>query len=240
MSILQRFKDIMSSNIHALLDKAEDPEKMIDQYMRNLNRDLGKVKAETASIMAAEKRAKRELDECQKEVDDMERYAVKALQAGNEDDARKFLEKKSELSNKLTELAAAYQVATSNSGQMKQMHDKLVSDINALESRRKMIKGKAALAKTQKRVNEMTSSIGGAGKSLNAFNRMEDKVNEMLDEANAMAELNAGEKDDIKDLQAKYESDVQVDNELDRLKAKIGNNVDDELAALKKQLEQKE
>lgn len=241
MSILQRFKDIMSSNIHALLDKAEDPEKMIDQYMRNLNRDLGKVKAETASIMAAEKRAKRELDECQKEIDDMERYAVKALKAGNEADARKFLEKKAELSNKLTELDAAYQVAASNSGQMKQMHDKLVSDIDALESRRKMIKGKAALAKTQKRVNEMTSSIGGAGRSVNAFNRMEDKVNQMLDEANAMAELNAGAKDDIKDLAAKYENDVQVDDELEKLKAKIGeSSVDDELEALKKQLEDKE
>lgn len=45
MSILTRFKDIMASNINALLDKAEDPEKMIDQYLRNLNRDLGNVKA---------------------------------------------------------------------------------------------------------------------------------------------------------------------------------------------------
>ena len=61
--IITRFKDIMSSNINALLDKAEDPSKMIDQYLRNLESDLGKVKAETASVMAEEKRAKRELDE---------------------------------------------------------------------------------------------------------------------------------------------------------------------------------
>ncbi len=61
MGILNRFKEIMSSNINALLDKAEDPEKMIDQILRNLNSDLGKVKAETASIMAEEQRAKREL-----------------------------------------------------------------------------------------------------------------------------------------------------------------------------------
>ena len=43
--IITRFKDIMSSNINALLDKAEDPSKMIDQYLRNLESDLGKVKA---------------------------------------------------------------------------------------------------------------------------------------------------------------------------------------------------
>ena len=60
MSILKRFSDIMSSNINALLDKAEDPVKMIDQLMRNLNDDLNKVKAETASVMAEETRAKRE------------------------------------------------------------------------------------------------------------------------------------------------------------------------------------
>ena len=44
MSMLQRFKDIMSSNINALLDKAEDPEKMIDQMIRNIQSDLGKIK----------------------------------------------------------------------------------------------------------------------------------------------------------------------------------------------------
>ena len=62
--ILSRFKDIMSSNINALLDKVEDPMKMIDQYLRNLESDLGKVKAETAAVMAEETKSKRELDEC--------------------------------------------------------------------------------------------------------------------------------------------------------------------------------
>ena len=100
MSILRRFKDIMASNINALLDKAEDPEKMIDQYLRNLQRDLGQVKAETASIMAEEQRAKRELNECKADVEKMQNYAVKALEAGNEDDARKFLERKATLSEK--------------------------------------------------------------------------------------------------------------------------------------------
>ena len=59
MGILQRFKDIMSANMNAMLDKAEDPVKMVDQYMRDLESDLGKVKAETAAVMAEEKRTKR-------------------------------------------------------------------------------------------------------------------------------------------------------------------------------------
>ena len=89
MGILTRFKDIMSANINALLDKCEDPEKMIDQYMRNLESDLGKVKAETASVMAEETRAKRELDECTAQINKMQSYAEKALRAGNEADARR-------------------------------------------------------------------------------------------------------------------------------------------------------
>ena len=69
MGVIQRFKDIMSANINAMLDKAENPEKMIDQYMRNLEDDLGKVKAETASAMAEEARAKRAYDEALAEVE---------------------------------------------------------------------------------------------------------------------------------------------------------------------------
>ncbi|MBB6447428.1 PspA/IM30 family protein [Bacillus benzoevorans] len=220
MSILTRFKDIMASNINALLDKAENPEKMIDQYLRNLNSDLGKVKSETAAVMAEEQRAKRAVNECQEEIEKMERYAGKALEAGNEGDARKFLERKVSLSEKLSELQSAYQLASTNSQQMKQIHDKLVGDIGELESRRTMLKAKWSVAKTQQRINK----LGTPDQSLSAFERMEDKVNRALDEANAMAELNAEPKDDIDDLAAKYdEPSSSVDDELKALKEKMRN-----------------
>ena len=234
MEILKRFRDIMTSNIHAMLDKAEDPEKMIDQYLRDLNSDLGKVKSETAAIMAAEKRERRELDEVKKEMDDMQRYAVKALEAGNEDDARKFLQRKAELSERVADKETAVELAATNTQQMRQMHDKLESDIGELESRRQELKGKAAVAKTQKRMNEFTSSMSGAGDRLSAFDRMEQKINQELDEAQAMTELNQSSKTDINDLAKKYDGDTNVDAELDSLKG--GINVDDELEALKSQL----
>ena len=79
MGIIARFKDIMSSNINALLDKWEDPEKMIDQYLRNLQNDLQTIKSETASVMAEEKASKRKLDECDAEIAKMQEYAVKAV-----------------------------------------------------------------------------------------------------------------------------------------------------------------
>ena len=234
MEILKRFKDIMTSNINALLDKAEDPEKMIDQYLRDLNSDLGKVKSETAAIMAAEKRERRELEEFEKEIGDMQRYAVKALEAGNEDDARKFLQRKAELSEKVADKQTAVELAAANTQQMRQMHDKLESDIGELESRRSELKGKASVAKTQKRMNDFASSVDGAGERISAFDKMEQKINQELDEAIAMSELNKGSGTDIKDLASKYDSDSSVDDELESLKA--GINVDDELESLKNQL----
>ncbi len=225
MGILKRFGDIMSANINALLDKAEDPEKMIDQYLRDLDSDLGKVKAETAAIMADEQRAKRELDECTAEVNKMQTYAEKALVAGNEEDARTFLTKKAELTNKQASLQQAYDLSVANSQKMRQMHDKLVKDINDLNARRDEIKAKVRVAKAQERINEMGSSMGGAEASMSAFDRMEAKANSMLDKANAMAELNSSsEKKSMDDLTAKYDtaSTAGVEDELAALKAKMG------------------
>jgi phage shock protein A len=226
MGILTRFKDIMASNINALLDKAEDPEKMIDQYMRNLESDLGKVKAETASVMAEETRAKRELDDCNDQIAKMQSYAEKALLAGNEADARSFLEKKQQLAKTQVALQKAYDIAHDNSTKMRQMHDKLVKDMDTLEARRTSIKATMKAAKAQERINEVGSSFKGAGNDLEAFDRMEAKANKMLDEANAMAELNQSASDaNIDNLAAKYDdapSNQAVDDELAALKAKLG------------------
>jgi phage shock protein A len=101
----------------------------------------------------------------------------------------------------------------------------LVSDIGELEARRNMLKAKWSVAKTQERMNKLGDSTTRAGGSISAFGRMEDKVNRALDEANAMAELNAVPKDDIEDLTAKYDQQsANVDNELEALKARLKNN----------------
>lgn len=222
MGILTRFRDIMSSNINALLDKAEDPEKMIDQCLRNLNSDLGKVKSETAAIMAEEQRAKRALDECNQEIEKMQSYAIKALEANNESDARKFLEQKASLSSKQPGLQEAYDLAKTNAAHMRQMHDKLVADINELEARKDMIKGKIAVARTQERINKMGSSVASANNSIASFEKYEAMADKALDRANAMAELNRSSGDqNIKDLMRKYESNTSVDDELAALKASL-------------------
>ena len=224
--ILERFKTIMSSNINALLDKMEDPEKMIDQYLRDMEKDLGSVKAETVAVMAQESAAKRKVAECEDEIKKMESYAKKALQAGNEADARMFLEKKESIKIKLESLEKEKMIAVENSLKMREMHDKLTSDIQKLNAKRNEIKAKIKMAKSAQKINSMTSSTGISGK-MDSFNSIEEKVDRMLDEANASIELNSPKKDEVDDLMKKYdsgetESSSAVDEELERLKKEMG------------------
>ncbi len=226
MGVLTRFKDIMAANFNSLLDKAEDPEKMVDQYLRNLESDLAKVKAETASVMAEEKSCKRKLDECNEEIARMTEYAKKAVTAGNDDEAKQFLAKKSELTEKRDALQGSYDIAKANADKMREMNNKLEADIAAMRSKRDTLKAKAKVADAQERINKLGSSVEAAGSNMAAFDRMEDKINRRLDEVNAMAELNEESgSDSIEELAKKYDSNEtksDVDDELAALKAELG------------------
>ena len=225
MGILTRFKDIMASNINALLDKCEDPEKMIDQYMRNLQESLADVKKETAGVMAEETRCKRELDECTANVTKYQKLAEKAVMAGNDADAKTFLEKKNQLMNTQAALQQSYDLAHANAEKMRQMHDKLVKDMSELESRKATIKAKVQTAKAQEKMNKIVSGLPDTGNSMAAFDRMEARANKMLDTANAMSDLNMSSADATAEgLASKYDSmpDSAVDDELAALKASMG------------------
>lgn len=225
MGILSRFKDIMASNINALLDKMEDPEKMIDQYMRNLEKDLADIKNETATIMAEEKSAKRKLDECEAEIAKMDEYAKKAVMGGDDAAAKQFLSKKSDLVAQQQVLSQQYTICCENSMKMREMHDKVCNDIESLRSRRDMIKAKIKVAETQNKINKMTGASNAAG-NLSKFNEMEDKINKKLDKAEALATLNGADNmNTVENLTAKYDEgakSAQVDAELEALKASMG------------------
>ena len=151
MSILERFSTIIKANINDLLDRAEDPAKMMDQYMRQLMSDLADVKRETASVIAEESRIQRQLEEKRQESAKNADLARRALQLSNEDDARVFLAKKQELEKRIEELQKMYDVAHENSMRMRQVHDKLVSDAETLRQRREAIQSKMALARAQEK-----------------------------------------------------------------------------------------
>ena len=224
MGILARFKDIMSANINSLLDSLEDPSKMIDEYLRQVTENLAEVKDSTAEVMAEETRTKRLLDENEKNIKKYGDLAYKALEKGNEEDSRTFLSKKQEYVNLKEDLEKAYSIAKDNADKMKQMHDKLVKDLEILKQRRTNVKSKVAVAKTQEKINQITSSVTDSSKAMQSFERMEEKADKMLNKANAYSELNL-QTDEVEKLENKY--------------SKYSSYVDDELTRMKKEIEEK-
>ena len=128
-----------------------------------------------------------------------------------------------ELGNHLVNLKKTQAVAKENSDKMRQMYNKLANDIQMLETKRNGIKATVAAAKTQEKMNKISSGSKRSMASLETFDRMEDKANRMLDSAMAEAELSA-DMDAGNDLVNKYVS------------GESSSTVDDELAAMKQNL----
>lgn len=225
MGILSRFKDIMSANINALLDKCEDPAKMVDQTLRDLRENLAEVKRETAAVMADEQKAQRALNECRANINKYSNAAMAAVQAGNDDDARKLLAAKQREEGRVADLQSTYELAQANASKMRQMHDKLVRDIEDLEARKDSIKAKMKVAEAQQKVNQMTAGSNASEASIAAFERMSAKADRMLDQAMAEAELN-DQSAGADNLAAKYSSggDSSVEAELAALKASMNKS----------------
>lgn len=224
MGIISRFTEIMKSNINAQLDKCEDPAKMIDQTLRELKENFAEVKKETAGVMAAEKEADRAVQECEEQIRKYNLAAENALKANNEEDARTILSRKQPFVDNLVNLKKTQAVAKENSDKMRQMYNKLANDIQMLETKRNGIKATVAAAKTQEKMNKISSGSKRSMASLETFDRMEDKANRMLDSAMAEAELSA-DMDAGNDLVNKYvsgESSSTVGDELAAMKAKLG------------------
>lgn len=225
MGILQRFGEIMESNINALLDKAEDPVKMSQQMLRKLNEQLAEVKDETATVMAQETAAQRRVDELQKKVDEYTSSAKKALQAGNEGDARKLLQSKQEYEAQLSTAQNNLQVCKTNSSNMQAMYNKLSTDISTLTSRIQNVQAQTAMASAQERANKITDKMGKTN-ATDTFSRMEAKAQERLDKAMAKTQL-AGigaPEDEASVISQKYTvgSSASVDSELEAMKKELG------------------
>ena len=223
MGILSRFSEIMKSNINALLDRAEDPEKMADQMLRNTREQFAEVKAQTASVMADAAKANRDAADCQADIARYQKAAENALISRNEGDAKKLIAQKQKLEEKYKALQQAADLANANADKMRQMYDKLASDIETLEARKDAIKAKTAAAKAQQCINRLVSGLPDTNSSLEAFDRMDARASKQLDAAMAEAQLN--ETSSSEDLAEKYSgsgSDVSVDSELEEMKKKLG------------------
>jgi phage shock protein A len=211
----------MKSNINALLDKAEDPAKMIDQYLIDMKESLAEVKKETVNIMAVEKKAAADFNGNRAEIERFRGLAEKAVKAGNDDDAKVFIKKYKDLEERSATLENNMNASADNATKMKEMHNKLVSDIGSLESRRTQIKATVSIAKAVEKVNKAGDPLGKASDIGSKFSDMESKANDRLNRAQAASELNSGPVDDADKLAKSYgaASASDIDDELAKLKA---------------------
>ncbi|MFD1887008.1 PspA/IM30 family protein [Paenibacillus wenxiniae] len=205
MSMWTRLRDVMKANVNHLLQHSDDPERTVRQAMEQFTSELGQVKAETAAVLADEARAKRALDESSAEVNKLQRYAEKSVQQGDESAALRFLDKKASLATKHIELQTAYERASARATAMKAMQNKLVADLDQLQTRYTELQGKMNAAKAQT-----------ADRSANtALQAMEQHANQALNEAEAWAEVRGGgqQEEDLDVLIARLEAgmDAQPD-----------------------------
>jgi phage shock protein A len=218
--ILSRARDILSSNIHALLDKCEDPAKMIDQLLRDARKNLADVKKESANVIAQETAALRALEKERADVLEYTRATKAAITAGNEADALKLAERVAKEEVELAQAEKVYALCKQNADNMRAMFKKLSADVQLLEGKRANLKGLVAASKAQESINQMASKTTGG--IATKIDDMERKIQMRFDAANAMASLDAEVGDEAANLVEKYSGSGGANDVIARLRGEMG------------------
>ena len=212
MSIFKRLSDIVSANINDMLYKAENPQKMIKQIVREMEQGVLTAKRSAAEIMAAEKKLKKELERNKRLVSEWQSKAIQAVDLDHDDLAKKALTRKREIENILPCLEA-------QSTQTQEVCENMRRTLRALESRLSEARRRQITlvvhnpaAKAQQALSKGLVSDDG----LEAFGKFDVTARKVEDEelkAEALAELNSvlDELENVDDM-------IDVEIELERLK----------------------
>lgn len=222
MSIFKRIKDVTLANINSLIEKAEDPEKMLEQYIREMEDDILDAEKAVAQQIAIEKKFKKSLEEAVAMVEKRTEQAIKAVETGDDNLARRALEDKNTHQVKVDEFQKQYEVAKENADKLRSQLSDMKRELDKMKGKKDILKSRAQAAKSQKAINQAVSGIG-KDNATKGFARMEEKVLNLEAEAEASEELT--------------ETNKTLDAELDALNT---SSVDDELAILKAKLNKKE
>ncbi len=222
--IFERMATIVKANVNDLIDKFEDPAKIVDQTIADAKVEYAKIKKESLSVLANENMAKKELDRLNAEADKWHGIAASALKAGNEEDARKALEKENELRASITKQEGIYSSAKAAADKLRDKLQDMEAEIKDMENKASQIKAMAVTAKATKAAAKVADKGIDRG-AFDAFARMEEKAEKELAEAEALESLNQDTvAEEEKSLEEKYASGgVQgTDEALEKLKAELG------------------
>jgi len=216
MGIFSRFTDIVNSNINNLLDKAEDPAKMVRLIIQEMEDTLVEVRSSSAKTLADKKELTRQVTRFENEAQQWQEKAELALSKDREDLARAALveKKKSEESGKalVEELAHVEEHITKLQGEIAQLQDKLAD----AKARQKAIIMREKTANSRLKVKKNIDS-NKVNDALGRFDSYERKI----DDIEAQVESYDMGSKSLADEIAELEADEKVDDELASLKAKM-------------------
>ncbi len=217
MSIFSRLSDIINSNLSALLDKAENPEKMIRMMIQEMEETLVEVRSSTAKVIAEKKSVTRRIEQLQKQAGDWQHKAELAMSKDREDLAKAALLEKAAIQNTID-------IMEEELNKLDQTVDKLGSEIEQLQaklsdarSRQKTIVMRSNAAQSRVDVNRKLHdhSIDNA---MNKFEYYEKKIDLMEGQVDSMNLQQRGLHDEFEELV----NDDRIDQELQQLKEKFG------------------
>ncbi|MEK5643787.1 phage shock protein A [Paenibacillus rhizosphaerae] len=222
MAIFKRLRDLTMSNINAIIDKAEDPIKMTDQYIRDMTEDLEDAEKAVAAQIAIEKKFKQLYEEQQALVEKRTQQAHTAAQAQNIELARRALEEKKSAEQKMNEYKASYDQNKASADNLRAKLEEMRKQLTEMKNKRETLVARYNAAKAQTEINKAMNGFS-TDSATNGMKRMEEKMLQMEAQAEASNEMSAKGK--------------SLDDEFEQLGK--DKEVEDELAALMKQYENK-
>ena len=225
MGVFQRLSDLLKSNVNDLIDRAEDPEKMVKQIIIDMQTELTKATQNYGKAKASERLAEKKYLEAQKVSSDWEAKAKMALAKGDQELAKQALARKVKADEDLNNYKEMYESISAQTDAIGDQVEVLRAKLEEAKSRQAMLIARSQMAETKKNLAKAAGGFDG-NSSLEKFQKMEEKIERKEAEADAFTEiagnnLAGGSGDDLRDSFEKLESDAKVDAELQRLMAEM-------------------
>ena len=222
MGLFSRFKRAVKSNLNDLVSKAENPEKMLDQLLLEMNEQHIESKKSVAAAIADEKRLERVIAQNRGEAADWERKAVLAVRSGNDPLAREALLRKQEYDNGARQYQTQWEAQHNTVEGLKGSLLQLQRKIEEAARKRNLLVARVKRAEAQKRIQETMTSLSD-NSALQVFDRMAEKVDRLEAEADALKELESSTSAESIEQQfrALEAADASGDKLLEDLKARL-------------------
>jgi phage shock protein A len=202
------------ANLNDLLDRAEDPEKVIKQLLIDMNNQLIQVKTQVAAAIADERRLQVRYQEAQKTADDWQRKAELAIDRGDDDLAKQALQRRNMYAQSASGLGEQVEAQSAQVQTLKDGLRQLQTKIEEAESKKELLIARSRSAKAQEQMHRTLGSIQSVG-GLSQFERMERRVEEQEARAQAYTDLST---DSLDQKFAALESESEVDRQLREMK----------------------